>query len=150
MAVGRHHAQRRAIGDGQRGRVGERDTVGNLDELVGARLAQLGQAAMHGLAHQAAFHAIDGIDQHAIALLPAADAGPDLGDLAGHVEAHDRRHRHLDAGHAATREDVVVVERRGLDGHDHIALAGLGIGEAGLEIQAVGPAMLADDCGFHF
>ena len=150
MAVGHHHAQCRAVGDGQCRRIGEADAVGNPDELVGARPAEFGQAAMHRLAHQAAFDPVDRIDQHAVALLPAGDTGAHFGDLAGHIEAHDRRHRHLDAGHAAAGEDVVVVEGRRLDGDDHIAFARRGVGEAGLVDQAVRPAMLTDNCCFHF
>ena len=47
-----------------------------------------------------------------------------LEDFAGNIEPYDHRHRHLDAGHAAAREDVVVVQRRGLHRHDHIPFAG--------------------------
>ena len=79
-------------------------------QLMRACPAKLGQAAMDRLAHQAAFDAVDGVDHDTVAFLPAGHARPDLGDLAGYVEAHDGGHRHLDAGHAAAGEDVVVVE----------------------------------------
>ena len=149
MSVGRHHAQRRAVGHGEGGGICEAHAVGNADQLVCPRAAQLGEPAMHRLAHQATFDPIDRIDEHAVAFLPAGDTGPDLGDLAGHVEPHDDRHRHFDSGHAAPREDIVVVERAGLDRQDDVALAGLWIGKAGLEGEVFGSAIGADDGSFH-
>ncbi len=65
-----------------------------------ARAAALGQPAVDRLAHEPAPHAVDRIDEHAIADAPALDARAELGDLAGEVEAHDGRHGDLDAGHA--------------------------------------------------
>ena len=58
---------RRAIGDGQRGGIGEADIIGDAHQLMRPRAAELSEAAMHGLAHQPAFHTIYRIDQHAVA-----------------------------------------------------------------------------------
>ena len=41
--------------------------IGEGDVLVRARAAQLGQAAVNRLAHQAALDPVDRIDQHAVA-----------------------------------------------------------------------------------
>ena len=125
IALRHQHAMRRAIRDRQRRGIDEADVVGNPHQLMRARAAQLGETAMHGLAHQPAFHAVDRIDQHAIADRPALDTGTDRGDLAGDVEAHDQRHRHLDARHAATGEHVVVIQRRGAHADQHVAFADL-------------------------
>jgi hypothetical protein len=149
LSVGRHHAQCRAVGHGEGGSIREGHAVGNADQLVCAGSAQLGEPAMHRLAHQAAFDPIDRIDEHTIALLPVGDTGTHRGDLAGHVEPHDDRHRHLDAGHAAPGEDIVVVERACFDRQDDVAFARLWIGKVGLEREALGSAMGADDSSFH-
>ena len=74
---------------------------------------------------------------------------PSADDLAGEVDAHDAGHRHLDAGHAAPREDVVVVERRRLHRDDDFARGRLWIGKSGLVADRARTAVLVDDCCFH-
>ncbi len=125
LADGVHHANRGAIGDRQRGRLLKADAFRNLDELMRLGAAEFGEAAVLGLAHQAAFDAVDRIDQHAITDVPAGDAGAKFGDLTDHVEANDDRQRHLDAGHTAAGENVVIVDRRCPHADDNVALAGL-------------------------
>src|SRR5437867_3409376 len=105
------HAVRGAVGDRQRRRLLEAHARRHRDELIGSDQAVFRHAAVEHLAHQA-FLLVDRIAQHAVASLPTGNAGPDLGDLARHVEADDHRQRHLDAGHATHGEHVVIVERR--------------------------------------
>ncbi|KAG1230081.1 hypothetical protein G6F63_015784 [Rhizopus arrhizus] len=63
-------------------------------QLVRRHAAQLGQAAVDGLAHQAAINAVDRVDQHAVAGLPVPHVGAGLHDLAGHVQADDHGEGH--------------------------------------------------------
>src|SRR3989304_533471 len=73
------------------------------------------------LAHAAAGPApVHGIDHDPVAGLPLRHGAAGLDDVAGEVDAHDAGHGHLDARHAAAREDVVVVERGGAHLDDHI------------------------------
>jgi len=73
---------------------------------------------------------------HAVAHLPAGNAGTRRGDLAGDIETHDGRHWDLDPRHAAAGEDVVVIQRGGADPHHHITRAGRRVGEVRLKAQS--------------
>ena len=149
MALGQHHAVGRAVGHRQRGGLLEADAVGDADELRRAHAAALREPAVHGLAHQAAADPIDRVDEDAVADRPAGDVGAERVDLARDVEAHDHRHRDVDARHAPPREDVVIVERRGADAHDHLARSRHRVGEVLLEDQPLGAAVLVDDRRSH-
>lgn len=99
--------------------------------------AQFRKAAMRGLADQPTLDAIDRIDQHPVADRPTFDTRTDLGNLTGDVQAHDQRHRNFDSGHAAAREHVVVIQRRGADADQHVAFTDSRIGEVGHELHHV-------------
>jgi hypothetical protein len=108
----------------------------------------LRHAAVQHLAHQA-FLLVERVDQHAVADRPAGDTGTDLGDLARHVEADHHRQRHLDPGHAAHREHVVVVERGRPHPDDHVPLDRSGDGMVAHDLQLFEPTVLAQKEGFH-
>src|SRR5437016_3589549 len=110
--------------------------------------AIFGEAAMHGLADEAALDPVDRIADDAVADPPALDPRAERGDLAGDIEPHDRRHRDADARHAAAGEDIVVIERGRPHPHDDIAFAGDRIGEIALQPRPFG-AVLAQYQGLH-
>ena len=114
-----------------------------------ARPAHFGETAMDGLAHQSALDPVDRIDQHPVADRPVVHPRPHCDDLSGDVQAHDCRHRHLDAGHATSGENVVVIERRCPYPQHHIAGAGLRVGEVGFKSDIGEAAMLAQHHCLH-
>ncbi|CFU02379.1 Uncharacterised protein [Bordetella pertussis] len=149
LADGVHHPIGRAESHRQRGRLLVADAVRNADQLVLARLAQFGQAAVHGLAHQAALGPVDRVDQHAVAGLPALYARTDFDDFAGHVQPHDDRKVQLDAWHPPPGEYIVIVDRRCLDAQDHVAFARLRIGKCGVVLQDFRTAVTVNDNCLH-
>ena len=149
LAAGDHHPVGRAVGDRQRRRRCVGHVVGQADQLRGLHPDLLGETAVHRLAEELAELAIDRIDHHAVAHVPARHLGAKRGDLAGDVDAHDQGHAELDAGHAAQREQVVIVERAGLDPQHHVGRAGHGIGPVHLEADVVDIAVAANDLRLH-
>ncbi len=65
LPLGQHHAMRRAVGYRQGGGIGKTDPIGDANELVYSSSAALGQAAMDRLAHEAAFDAVNRVEQQA-------------------------------------------------------------------------------------
>src|SRR5580765_4039755 len=118
--------------------------------MVRRHLAEVGEAAGTHLADEpAGADPVDWIDHHALADFPVADAGAHGGDLAGEVEAHDGGHRHLDARHAAPREDVVVVQRAGAHAHQDLAGGGRRVRIVGLVLNGARTAVLVDHRCLH-
>jgi hypothetical protein len=136
------HAVRGAVGDRQRRGVFEAHAVRHRHQLLGGDAAIFRHAAVEHFAHQA-FLFVDRVDQHAVAGLPALDAGAHFGDLARHVEPDDHRQRHLDARHAAHGEHVVIVERRRAHANDHLAVARLRRRVIGDDVEIVEAAVAA-------
>ena len=133
------YIMRIARGDGQAGRVLEAHLGGQPHEVV-RRHARTGEAAGAHLADEPArADPVDRVDHHALADFPVADVGAERDDLAGEVEAHDRRHRHLDARHAAAREDVVVVQRAGAHAYQRLSGPGHRVRVIGLVLDRAGP-----------
>ena len=114
---------RGAVGDRQRGRLLEADRARHGDELIGVNAAIFRHAAVEHFAHQA-FLLAHGIDQHAVALFPLRDPAALLDDFPRHVEADDDRQRHLDPGHAAHCEHVMIIERRSAHPDHHLPCIG--------------------------
>src|SRR5437867_10010116 len=93
--------------------------------------------------------AVGRIDHHAIADLEGAHLAADLDDVAGEVDPHDAWHGHVDPGHTAPREDVVIVEGGGTHANDHVSRARFRIGEVALDPDRAGTAMSSNDRGLH-
>ena len=54
---------------------------------------------------------VDRVNEHALADFPLFDIGANLNDLAGKIQTHDARHRHLDARHSVAGKDIMIVQR---------------------------------------
>src|SRR5439155_22405795 len=78
------------------------------------------------------------------------DAGPGLENLASHVQSNDDGERHLDAGHAANRQDVVVIQGARLHTDHHMPVGHHRIGEVRDVLELVEPAMLRQHDRLHF
>ena len=114
------------------------------------QLAELGEPAVPHLADQPAVaDAVGRVDQHALADFPVAHRRTERHDLAGEIVAHDARHRHLDAGHAAPREEIVIVERSRAHAHDRIVRTRHRIRKVRFVFDRAGSAVLVDDRCFH-
>src|SRR5262249_8588223 len=128
----------------------EADLGGQAHEVVHRHRAELREAARTHFPDQpAGADPVDRIDHHALADFPIADVRAERGNLAGEIEAHDGGHRHLDARHAPTREDVVVVEGAGAHAYQRLSGRGHRVRVIGLVLDRSGTAVLKDDCRFH-
>ena len=145
-----HHAQRCPVRDRQARRIFVRDAVRQRDQVMRRHFAELGEPAVRHLADQpGVVDSIHGIDQHPVALLPRLDCRTRRDDFAGEIDAHDAGHRHLDAGHAAPRKEVVVVERGRAHAHDDVVRARYRVGKVRFDIDRACAAVLVYDCCFH-
>src|SRR6185503_6557918 len=99
------------------------------------------EPAVHHLAHQPLL-AVERVHQHAVAALPAVHAAADFNNLARDIEPDDHGHGHLDAGHAAHREDIVIVERGRLDPDHDVVVDDGRVGEVLYQLQLFQPAVL--------
>src|SRR5262249_14676506 len=146
--VGDQHAVRGAVGNRQRSGLLETHARGHGDELIGGNEAVFRHAAIEHLAHQALL-LVDRIDQHAVAGLRGGTATPAPGHSARHIEADDHRQRHLDAGHAAHGEHIVVVEGGRSHPDDDVALGRLRHRVVADHVEIVEPPMRAQHEGPH-
>src|SRR5438093_4246115 len=135
------HAMRCTVGHRQCGCLLVSHSVRHPDQLVFGDKAFLREPAVHHLAHQPPLP-VEWIDQHPLPGLPAIDAGPGLEDLASHVQSDDDGERHLDAGHAANRHDVVVIQGGRLHTDHHMPVGHPRIWEVRAVHELLGPAML--------
>ena len=99
-AVG--HWERRGLLEGHRSR--------HTQQLLGSNAAILRHATVEHFTHEPLLW-IDGVDEHAITWSPTAHAWSKLDNFSSHIESDNHRQWHLNARHAAHREDVVIVER---------------------------------------
>ena len=107
--VGDDHAVRRAVGHRQGCCLLVGHVSGHGNQLISGDQTFFGKTAMHHLAHQALLF-VERVHQHAVAFVPARDARANFQNFTGQIEADNHGHRHLDAGHAAHREYIVIVE----------------------------------------
>ena len=117
-------------------RVLAEDAIGHAEAVL-ALLAVLAAAAVE-----------IGVDGHPIAHLHVLDGGADLGDVARDVTAAPERHGQLQAGQTLAHEEIEMVEGGGFDAHQHVAVAGLGIGDV-LVLELVDAAVLVEREGLH-
>ena len=116
---------------------------------MGARTAQFGETAVYGFTHETTFNTIERIDQHPITQRPAIHSSTHFNNLAGDVQPHDGRQRHAYARHAASRKDIVVVERSGVHTQDDVTGTGVRIREIIFQAQLVEPTVFAQHQCFH-
>ena len=89
---------------------------------------------------------VHGRDQHALPDCESGDVLADFGDLTGDVAAEDVRQFH--ARQSFANPDVEVVERAGLDAHQHLIFARLRVGDVFVG-QNFGTTELMNADGFH-
>jgi hypothetical protein len=108
MAAVEQRVDRRAIGQDQRGALGEAAPLGQVIELAGLDHDLLDQPAM-------ADHA-----DHPVAWLPVGNALADALDHAGDLTARRERARRLELIFVLDDQDVGKVDRAGLDRDQHL------------------------------
>src|SRR2546425_11289179 len=143
------HAMRCTVSNRQRSCFLVTHPIGDPNQLVFGNQTFLRKAAVHHLAHQSSLP-VERIDKHTVTGFPAIDAGPRFENLAGHIQTDDDGKRHLDAGHAANRHDVVVIKGGRLHTDHDVAIRHDRIGEVRYALELIEPAMPLQYHCLHF
>ena len=139
---------RRAVSDRQCRCIFVSYSVRHSDQLVLGNQALLGESAVHHFSHQAPLP-VQRINEHAVADLPTIDARTLFQNVTRHVESNDHGQRHLDAGHSAHGEDVVVIEGGRPDANHDMVWFHHRVGKVGHILQVFEAALLFEHYGFH-
>src|SRR5262249_58131801 len=84
-----------------------------------------------------------------ISVLQATAAGPCSTAPPRHIETDDNGQGHLDTGHTADGEDVVVIERSRPHSNHHMVFSRHGVGEVRHILELFETALLFQQYGFH-
>ena len=146
VAVGEQHAIDRAVVRRNGGGLDKGKARIQRDDEVLRNAAVLRERALDLLTHHAFVR--QRIDQTAIAHLPTLDLRSNGGDFAGGICTRNPRHWHRQAGHAASHEDIEIVQTYGLAADENVSRADDGIGKFAID-DIFNAALLLDDCSFH-
>src|SRR5439155_5716681 len=146
VAVGEQHAESGAVIRRDACRLDEGEPRVERNDEVVRHAAIFRHAALHFLSH----HAFVGerVHQTAVAHLPSRDIGANRRDFARDIAARYPGHRDRQARHAATHENVEIIEPARLDPDQQIAGTYLRIGKIAVD-DVFYPALLLDHSCFH-